>query len=73
LVDDATVEIENTHRNIEMGKPKLNAILDGAQQVAIPALSLRFRIPTDYRSFQFIDFDAVLKVRYVDWILILAL
>jgi len=30
-------------------------------------------IPTDYRSFQFIDFDAVLKVRYVDWILILAL
>jgi multidrug efflux pump subunit AcrB len=37
LVDDATVEIENTHRNIEMGKPILKAILDGAQQVATPA------------------------------------
>jgi multidrug efflux pump subunit AcrB len=37
LVDDATVEIENTHRNIEMGKPILKAILDGAQEVATPA------------------------------------
>src|SRR5258705_1179354 len=37
LVDDATVEIENTHRNIEMGKPIIQAILDGAQQVATPA------------------------------------
>src|SRR5499427_8933065 len=37
LVDDATVEIENTHRNIEMGKPIFKAILDGAQQVATPA------------------------------------
>jgi multidrug efflux pump subunit AcrB len=37
LVDDATVEIENTHRNIEMGKPIIRAILDGAQEVATPA------------------------------------
>jgi multidrug efflux pump subunit AcrB len=37
LVDDATVEIENTHRNIELGKPILKAILDGAQEVATPA------------------------------------
>src|SRR5215813_12534240 len=37
LVDDATVEVENTHRNIEMGKPIFRAILDGAQQVATPA------------------------------------
>ena len=37
LVDDATVEIENTHRNIEMGKPIVQAILDGAAQVATPA------------------------------------
>src|SRR5262245_51648257 len=37
LVDDATVEVENTHRNIEMGKPIIKAILDGAQQVATPA------------------------------------
>lgn len=37
LVDDATVEIENIHRNLGMGKPLKQAILDGAQQVATPA------------------------------------
>jgi multidrug efflux pump subunit AcrB len=37
LVDDATVEIENIHRNQAMGKPLRQAILDGAQQVAVPA------------------------------------
>ena len=34
LVDDATVEIENIHRNAAMGKPLRQAILDGAQQIA---------------------------------------
>jgi multidrug efflux pump subunit AcrB len=37
LVDDATVEIENVHRNMAMGKHTVQAILDGAQQVALPA------------------------------------
>ncbi len=37
LVDDATVEIENIHRNLAMGKPLQQAILDGAQQIATPA------------------------------------
>jgi multidrug efflux pump subunit AcrB len=37
LVDDATVEIENIHRNLAMGKPLQQAILDGAQQIAVPA------------------------------------
>ena len=37
LVDDATVEIENIHRNLAMGKPMVRAILDGAQQIAVPA------------------------------------
>ncbi|QEL19789.1 efflux RND transporter permease subunit [Limnoglobus roseus] len=37
LVDDATVEIENVHRNMAMKKPIRRAILDGAQQIAIPA------------------------------------
>ena len=40
LVDDATVEIENTHRNLGVGgkKPLATAILDSAEQVAMPAL-----------------------------------
>ncbi|MBN3889876.1 MAG: efflux RND transporter permease subunit [Nostoc sp. JL31] len=37
LVDDATVEIENIHRNLGQGKPLQQAILDGAQQIAVPA------------------------------------
>ncbi|WP_392533072.1 efflux RND transporter permease subunit [Nostoc sp. C117] len=37
LVDDATVEIENIHRNLGQGKPIEQAILDGAQQIAVPA------------------------------------
>jgi multidrug efflux pump subunit AcrB len=36
LVDDATVEIENTHRNIGLRKPLVRAVLDGASQIAVP-------------------------------------
>src|SRR5262245_24742183 len=38
LVDDATVEIENTHRNLAMRKPLIQAVLDGASQIAVPTL-----------------------------------
>ncbi|HEY9734608.1 MAG TPA: efflux RND transporter permease subunit [Drouetiella sp.] len=37
LVDDATVEIENIHRNIALGKDLQTAILDGADEIAVPA------------------------------------
>jgi multidrug efflux pump subunit AcrB len=37
LVDDATVEIENIHRNLGMQKGVTRSILDGAQQIAVPA------------------------------------
>src|SRR6201999_3416508 len=37
LVDDATVEIENIHRNLYQRKRLVQAILDGAQQIAVPA------------------------------------
>jgi multidrug efflux pump subunit AcrB len=36
LVDDATVEIENTHRNLALRKPLIRAVLDGAGQIAVP-------------------------------------
>src|SRR4029077_8272479 len=38
LVDDATVEIENNHRHLGMGKSIKRAILDGASEVATPAI-----------------------------------
>src|SRR3984893_9926176 len=37
LVDDATVEIENNHRHMDMGTPLRQAILDAAAEVATPA------------------------------------
>jgi CzcA family heavy metal efflux pump len=38
LVDDATVTIENIDRHLAEGKPTLEAIRDGAAQIAVPAL-----------------------------------
>ena len=37
LVDDATVAIENIHRNLHQGKRLVQAILDGSAQIAVPA------------------------------------
>ena len=37
LVDDATVTIENINWHLEQGKPVIPAILDGAQQIVVPA------------------------------------
>ncbi len=37
LVDDATVTIENIHRYLAQGSETQQAILDGAQQIAVPA------------------------------------
>jgi len=37
LVDDATVEVENIHRNLAMRKPITKAILESAAEIAAPA------------------------------------
>ena len=44
LVDDATVTVENIHRNRHLGKPLTVAILDGSEQIAIPALAATLTI-----------------------------
>ncbi len=38
LVDDATVEVENIHRNRLLGLSLTSAILAGAEQIALPAI-----------------------------------
>ncbi len=55
LVDDATVEIENIHRNLAMGKTLLRAILDGAQQIAVPAFVASISISIVFVSVVFLD------------------
>ena len=37
LIDDATVEIENIHRNLHQRKPLTHAIMDGAREIAVPS------------------------------------
>src|SRR5438270_1752570 len=44
LVDDATVAIESIHRNRHGGKPLTPAILDGSEQIAVPALAATLTI-----------------------------
>ena len=44
LVDDATVAIESIHRNRHLGKPLTPAILDGSEQIAVPALAATLTI-----------------------------
>jgi multidrug efflux pump subunit AcrB len=44
LVDDATVAIENIHCHLSAGKDIITSILDGARQVAMPALVSTFSI-----------------------------
>jgi multidrug efflux pump subunit AcrB len=55
LVDDATVEIENIHRNLAMGKGLVQAILDGAQQIAIPAFVASLSIGIVFVSVVFLE------------------
>ena len=38
LVDDATVAVENIHRNHDTGKPLTVAVMDGSSQIAVPAI-----------------------------------
>jgi multidrug efflux pump subunit AcrB len=55
LVDDATVEIENIHRNLAMGKPLTRAILDGAEQIAVPAFVASLCISIVFVSVVFLE------------------
>jgi len=55
LVDDATVEIENIHRNVRLGKPLRQAILDGAMQIAGPTFVSTLTISIVFVSVLFLD------------------
>ncbi len=56
LVDDATVELENIHRNLGMdNKPLTRAVLDGAQQIAVPAFVATLSICIVFVSVVFLN------------------
>jgi multidrug efflux pump subunit AcrB len=55
LVDDATVAIENIHRHRTMGKSHRRAILDGAQQIAVPTFVATLTICAVFVSVIFLE------------------
>ncbi|HEY0107973.1 MAG TPA: efflux RND transporter permease subunit [Fibrella sp.] len=55
LVDDATVTIENIHRNEELGLPLREAILEGAYQIATPTLVATLTICIVFVSVLFLE------------------
>lgn len=55
LVDDATVTIENIHRNEELGLPLREAILEGASQIATPTLVSTLTICIVFTSVLFLE------------------
>lgn len=55
LVDDATVEVENVHRHLALGKTLPRAILDGAQQIAVPAFVGSLSIGLVFVSLVFLE------------------
>ena len=63
LVDDATVEIENINRNLAQGKEIIQAILDGAQQIAVPAFVSTLSICIVFVPMFFLTGVAKLPVR----------
>lgn len=55
LVDDATVTIENIHRNQELELPIREAILEGARQIATPTLVATLTICIVFISVLFLE------------------
>ena len=55
LVDDATVTIENIHRNQQLGLPLRKAILEGAHQIATPTLVATLTICIVFISVLFLE------------------
>lgn len=55
LVDDATVTIENIHRNQQLGLPLRKAILEGARQIATPTLVATLTICIVFVSVLFLE------------------
>jgi multidrug efflux pump len=53
VVDDAIVVVENVHRHIEMGKPRLQAALDGARELALPIIAMTTTLVAVYAPIGF--------------------
>ena len=53
VVDDAIVMLENIVRHLEMGKPRMQAAIDGASEVGFTILSMTFSLAAVFIPFLF--------------------
>lgn len=55
VVDDAIVMVENIHRHIEMGKPRIQAAIDGAKELGLPIVAMTTTLIAVYFPIGFMD------------------
>jgi multidrug efflux pump len=55
VVDDGIVVLENTFRHIEMGKPPLQAAIDGAREISFPVVSTTVTLALVYVPIGFLS------------------
>ncbi|WP_058554188.1 efflux RND transporter permease subunit [Thiohalocapsa sp. ML1] len=53
VVDDAIVVVENVHRHIEMGKPRMQAAIDAARELALPIIAMTTTLVAVYAPIGF--------------------
>ena len=53
VVDDAIVVVENVHRHIEMGKPRIQAATDAARELALPIVAMTTTLVAVYAPIGF--------------------
>ncbi|WP_296898297.1 efflux RND transporter permease subunit, partial [Thiohalocapsa sp.] len=53
VVDDAIVVVENVHRHIEMGKPRMQAAMDAARELALPIVAMTTTLVAVYAPIGF--------------------
>ena len=53
VVDDAIVVLENIYRNIELGKPRMQAAIDGAREIAFAVLAMTITLAAVYAPLAF--------------------
>ncbi len=53
VVDDAIVVVENAHRHIALGKPRIQAALDGARELGLPIVAMTTTLVAVYAPIGF--------------------
>lgn len=53
VVDDAIIVVENVHRHIEQGEPRMQAALKGARELAVPIIAMTTTLLAVYAPFGF--------------------